>query len=74
MRGVYLFIIINMMRILVGFVVLDNTFRQSTFGLTSVVGEAIRFGTFSVVNYILLAIGIGFVFYKKVDGAKILVL
>ena len=36
---------------------------------TSVVGGAIQFRTFSVVDYIVLVMWIGFVLYRKV-GAK----
>ena len=50
------------MRVLVDFVVLDDTFQQSAFNLTSVVGGINQFGTFSMVNNSVLLMTIGFVF------------
>ena len=56
-------------RILIGSVVLDDTFQQSAFGLSSVVGRAVWFRAFCVVDYVVLVMWIGFVFDRKV-GAK----
>ena len=57
------------MRILVGSVVLDDTFQQSVFDLSSVVGKAVQLRAFCVVDYVVLVMWIGFVFDRKV-GAK----
>ena len=47
------------MRILVGSVVLDDTFQQSAFGLSSIVGRAVWFREFCVVNYVVLVMWVG---------------